>query len=136
MINDLDLKLSDGINTYYPIVTNSEGKYDRLNNVEVIILFNPPANTTFTVTVTGHSLSTTQPYALIISGEVGAYPYTKKGSSWLLYIVGSLLILSLGGCFVLTIAACISKKKSKDMNKHSSVAVDPNTQDSAGDLQQ
>ncbi|CAE7515171.1 tagC [Symbiodinium microadriaticum] len=129
MINDLDLMMTDGTDTYYPVITNLDGKYDRLNNVEAIILFNPPANTTFTVTVTGHSISTTQPYALIISGEVGQFPYSKDDSNWLLYILGALLILIFGGCCVLTISACISKKKAIDKKKPHAVAQDPNTPD-------
>jgi hypothetical protein len=60
---------------FYPVVTNdASGRYDRKNNLECILLSYPEPNSTYIVTVTPRSISKTQPYALVITGEVGQYP--------------------------------------------------------------
>mmetsp|Transcript_7504 Transcript_7504/g.11144 ORF Transcript_7504/g.11144 Transcript_7504/m.11144 type:complete len:795 (-) Transcript_7504:176-2560(-) len=75
LVNDLDLTVSNDTHTFYPLVTNSGGQFDRRNNHEFVIIEYPARNASYTVTVTGHSLSRTQPYALVISGEIGEYEY-------------------------------------------------------------
>ena len=89
LVNDLDLTISNETHTFHPLVTtDTSGTVDRLNNIEFIMLNQPRRNTNYTVTVSAHSLSRTQPYALVMSGEVGEFEFvgnlgyeTKKGLS-------------------------------------------------------
>lgn len=77
LINDLDLQLSNSTHTFYPLITNDATKhFDRKNNLEFIILHYPEKNSTYTVTVTPKTILRTQPYSLVITGEVGQYPIT------------------------------------------------------------
>ena len=77
LINDLDLQLSNSTHIFYPLITNDATKrFDRKNNLEFIILHYPERNSTYTVTVTPKTILKTQPYAIIITGEVGQYPIT------------------------------------------------------------
>jgi hypothetical protein len=124
LINDLDIELSNGTHAFYPIVTDTDGKYDRINNMEVIVLYNPMPNTTYTVTVTPHSVSVTQPYALIISGEVGEFAYSKKKDP-LLVIIAAVLVLIFSGCVVLYIWDCCFRGHKKRKKKQQSVGVLP-----------
>jgi hypothetical protein len=124
LINDLDVELSDGANTYYPVVTtDTTGKYDRKNNLEVVLLFDPPANTSFTVKVTAHAVSITQPYALIISGEVGEFYYKNPDNNFVVVVLGVLLTVIFVACCVLCVAGYVSKRSAKE--KKGSSVVEP-----------
>ncbi|MFQ6087982.1 MAG: S8 family serine peptidase [Candidatus Methanofastidiosia archaeon] len=62
LVNDLDLEVSDGINTYYGNVFSSGwsvtgGSYDRLNNVENVYLQSPSGALIYTITVRGFNIS-------------------------------------------------------------------------------
>lgn len=88
LVNDLDVTLSNSTHTFYPLVTTDEAQtVDRKNTIEFIILHFPKRNSNYTVTVSPFSISRTQPYALIISGEVGKFEVmsatysVKKGLS-------------------------------------------------------
>jgi hypothetical protein len=79
LINDLDIQLSNSTHTFYPIITNDGfDRADRKNNLECIVLQYPKANGNYTVTVTARSISRTQPYALVITGQVGHYPVSNS----------------------------------------------------------
>lgn len=74
LVNNLDLTVSDGVTTWYPGGVNKTSGADNLNNVEQVYLTVPAAGN-YTVTVSGTSVpgngvagTTTQPYALVISG--------------------------------------------------------------------
>lgn len=74
LINDLDLKITSGGTTYAAVRED-----DRKNNVEMVKLENPVAGQTYTVEVSCHSLSYSQPYALVLTGENGkvAVPHSE-----------------------------------------------------------
>ena len=79
LVNDLDLMLSNATHEFGPLVTTDvEGRYDRKNTVEFVVLHHAKRNSNYTVTITGHSISYTQPYALVISGEIGEFDYMPK----------------------------------------------------------
>ncbi len=119
MINDLDITLSNSTHTFYPIVRNSQNKFDRLNNVEVITLDSPVPNSTYVVTVSAYSLSKTQPYALVMTGNIGHYPYSPPKIDYTLYIVAALLIMILLVTCGLVCVCCMIRKKEKDQKKNS-----------------
>ena len=82
-MNDLDLSVTDGTSLWSPLVTNAaefDRRYDIRNNLEFIHLDSLSPNTNYTVTVRARSLSRPQPYALVISGEIGYYTYEDSGS--------------------------------------------------------
>lgn len=82
LINDLDLQLSNSTHVFYPLVTNdATRRFDRKNNLEFIILNYPKRNSTYTVTVTPRTISRTQPYSIIITGEIGQFPTTSDEST-------------------------------------------------------
>lgn len=86
LINDLDLSITNGTYTWYPLVTNAnEGnkKYDLKNNLEFIYLplDEIESNTSYTVTVTARTISRTQPYSIVISGEVSEFIYDSSYSN-------------------------------------------------------
>lgn len=112
LLNDLDITLSDSINTYYPDVSNSNSHYDRLNPVEIIRLSTPSRNTTYTVTVSAHILVKTQPYAIVISGNLGKYPYTPPERDYTMYILAGLLMMGLlTSCVLCCVYSMMKKKK-------------------------
>lgn len=83
LINDLDLHVTDGTQRWEPMVTNIEElgrKYDIKNNLEFIYLDSLTPNTNYTVVVTARSISRTQPYALVLNGEIEHYSYTDSNS--------------------------------------------------------
>ena len=69
LINDLDVSVIQQSNNerYLPLPNNANS---RIDNVEMIIISDPVPYTNYTVTVTAYSLSTVQPYALVITGNV------------------------------------------------------------------
>lgn len=73
LVNDLDVIVEEGANTYYPykltsITTNTTGNND-VDPYERITIPAPTAGTEFTITVNHEgSLSTAQDYSLIVSG--------------------------------------------------------------------
>ncbi|MCB0805658.1 MAG: S8 family serine peptidase [Bacteroidales bacterium] len=87
LVNDLDLRITEGSNTYYPwkldrnnpsnaATNNSENNVD---NVEVVYIANPSA-TTYTITVDHDgSLSSPQNFSLIVTG-IDAAPKTWTGN--------------------------------------------------------
>jgi hypothetical protein len=100
-VNDLDLSVTNGTYLWSPLVTNAnefDRSYDIKNNFEFIYLNSLKPNTNYTVTVSARSLSRTQPYALVISGEIGYYTYhdsTGNGvSSGLSHTARILVILA------------------------------------------
>lgn len=72
LVNDLDLEVvGPGGMLYHG---NDAAAGDRVNNVEGIVIDNPPVGT-YTVRVRGHNVPiATQPYALSVSGPIGAGP--------------------------------------------------------------
>jgi hypothetical protein len=122
LLNDLDITLTDqDSNTFYPLVvsnSNTESEHDRLNPVEIIRLSSPRRNATYTLTVSAHSLVTTQPYALIISGNIGQYPYTPPKRDYTMYILAGILLMSLITCCVLGCVYFMTKRNAnKDQTK-------------------
>jgi hypothetical protein len=112
LINDLDLTVSNGTYTWYPVVTNIEEKkkkYDVKNNLELISISSSQLrpNTTYTIQVNGRSLSTTQSYALVVTGEIGAYQYQDPNqnpvSSGLTTTAKALVGVACGLSFFLTL---------------------------------
>jgi hypothetical protein len=83
-MNDLDLTLSDGLDIFYPLPVSSasanSSSNDRLNPVEIIRLDSPARDTVYTVTVSAHRLLVAQPYALVISGNLGHHQGGGEGS--------------------------------------------------------
>lgn len=74
LVNDLDITLSNATHTFRPLVTTDKAHtVDRKNTIELIVLHFPKRNSNYTVTVSPYSVSHTQPYALVISGEVGEF---------------------------------------------------------------
>jgi len=79
LVNDLDLRVTapNGTTVYYPNkLNNTGGSVDRKNNVEQVKVTSP-ATGTWTITVNGYNIpgngvsgTTTQPYALVMSGIV------------------------------------------------------------------
>eukprot|EP00602_Paraphysomonas_sp_CaronLab_P004823 CAMPEP_0185022698 /NCGR_PEP_ID=MMETSP1103-20130426/5407_1 /TAXON_ID=36769 /ORGANISM="Paraphysomonas bandaiensis, Strain Caron Lab Isolate" /LENGTH=632 /DNA_ID=CAMNT_0027554897 /DNA_START=589 /DNA_END=2487 /DNA_ORIENTATION=- len=132
LINDLDIELSNSTHNFYPIVTNSDDMYDRKNNLEVIVLHNPAPGGLYTVKVTPVSVVMgPQPYALVLSGEVGQHEYTPHGNDsdeargfWpvslytIVIFVGAVLFGSALGSFFFRLC-CSSTKKS--VNPHQNV---------------
>lgn len=118
LLNDLDITLTDqDSNTFYPLATsssNSGSQHDRLNPVEIIRLPSPRRNSTYTLKVSAHRLVTTQPYALIISGNIGQFPYTPPDRDYTMYILAGILMMSLITCCVLGCVYLITKR---DANK-------------------
>jgi len=107
LINDLDLEIYNSTHSFYPLVTtDSEGKYDRLNTVEVVDISHPVRNAEYTVKVSAHLLVTTQPFALVLSGEVGRVAYETRGgeSSSLSSEVTLAVVISIVAAFAL---ACV-----------------------------
>lgn len=92
--------------------------------MEVIILYNPMPNATYTVTVTPHSVSITQPYALIISGEIGEFSYTPKKDPYLV-IIAAIIVLVLSGCALFSIWDCCCRGCWKKRKKAKEVGVEP-----------
>jgi hypothetical protein len=73
----------------------------------------PTRNTTYTVTVSAYRLVKTQPYALIISGNIGHYPYTPPKRDYTLYIIaGILMMILLGGCILGCV--CVMHRRARD----------------------
>lgn len=75
--------MTDGTQIWSPMVTNVEElgrRYDIKNNLEFIYLDSLTPNTNYTVTIKARSLSRSQPYALVLSGEIGDYAYTDYNS--------------------------------------------------------
>jgi subtilisin family serine protease len=67
LVNDLDLVVSGPGGTYYG---NGNASGDRLNNVEGIVIENPPPGF-YQVTVSAYDIPTaSQPYALVVSGPL------------------------------------------------------------------
>lgn len=116
LLNDLDVTLSDSTNVYYPEISNSNSNFDRLNPVEIIRLSSPSRNTTYKVTISAHILVKTQPYALVISGNIGQHPFTPPERDYTMYILAGILMMGLiTGCVLLCVC-CMTKKK-KDATK-------------------
>lgn len=77
LVNDLDLRLSDGANTYFPFVLNpaiparvaSRGDNSR-DNVEQVYIVNPIPRKTYTLTVShkGSMMYSSQPFSVVVSG--------------------------------------------------------------------
>jgi hypothetical protein len=68
--------------TFTPLVTNAvdpttNQRYDRYNNLEFITI-HPCSKCSYSVIVKARSLSRTQPYSLVITGEVGKYTYSDS----------------------------------------------------------
>ncbi|CAE7659611.1 tagC [Symbiodinium microadriaticum] len=101
LANDLDIELTNATHTFYPLVTNQDGKYDRLNPLEMIILENPEPNSTYTVTVTAYSMTTAQSYALVITGEVGGDSNSRSNGD-----VSSEYWTSSGNVIYMSVALC------------------------------
>lgn len=59
------------------ITNDGFGRADRKNNLECIVLHYPRPNGNYTVTVTARSISRTQPYALVITGQIGRFPVSS-----------------------------------------------------------
>ena len=80
LVNDLNLTVSDGSNTYKGSVFGTDGysttggSYDATNANEVVwIKGTNAANKTYTITVNGYDINHgPQPYALVICGDLGA----------------------------------------------------------------
>ena len=80
LVNDLNLTVSDGSNTYKGSVFGTDGysttggSYDATNANEVVwIEGTNAANKTYTITVDGYDINHgPQPYALVICGDLGA----------------------------------------------------------------
>jgi hypothetical protein len=80
LVNDLDIKISDGTNTFLPFILNPDKPADLAtrgdnirDNVEQILIPDAVPGKTYTLTVShkGTLKNTTQDYALIISGIGG-----------------------------------------------------------------
>ncbi|PWK16726.1 putative secreted protein (Por secretion system target) [Arcicella aurantiaca] len=80
LVNDLDIKISDGTNTFLPFILDPEKPADVAtrgdnirDNVEQILIPDAVPGKTYTITISnkGSLKSTTQDYALIISGIGG-----------------------------------------------------------------
>ncbi len=79
LINDLNLRISQGTNTYYPwkldkdnpgnaATNNSENNVD---NVEMVDIASPASGTTYTITVDHNgTLASPQAFSMIISGDI------------------------------------------------------------------
>lgn len=71
LVNDLDLVVTGPGGSYYG---NNIATGDRLNNVEGVIVNNPPVGL-YTIRVRGYNVPTeTQPYALAVGGPLGQTP--------------------------------------------------------------
>jgi hypothetical protein len=62
IVNTLTLKVTQGSSTFNPSIAGQ--------NVQVIDIASPSASTTYTVTVSAGTLAHTQPYALVIRGQI------------------------------------------------------------------
>jgi len=123
LVNDLDLRLFNDTHSFYPMITNEDGKYDRINNVEVIVLSRPARNATYTVTVTPHSISRTQPYALVITGEIGRIDYSLPDDNYFLYILGALLVIIIVAS-VVVVCICVSSHRKRQKEKAARVGTE------------
>lgn len=86
LVNDLDMRVSDGQTTWQPYVLNNTlGKFENaattgdndLDNVEQIVVPHPQANTTYTVTIKHKgeiAEEGSQNFSLIVSTEDSAIP--------------------------------------------------------------
>ncbi|MBR5946092.1 hypothetical protein IKZ80_03310, partial [bacterium] len=73
LVNDLDLTLSDGKNTYY--AGGSKEKSDSLNNAEQIRIEDFPSGDSFEISVKGYNIMNgPQRFAIAISGMDEAVP--------------------------------------------------------------
>ena len=84
LVNDLDLIVRNKTHIFTPLVTNAvdpitNQRYDRVNNLEFISI-HPCPKCTYSVIVKARSLSRTQPYSLVITGDVGKYTYSDSYS--------------------------------------------------------
>jgi hypothetical protein len=77
-VNDLDVFVT-GNQSYYPLTakTDTVPPSDRINNLE-FISFTPCPGCSYTVTVRARLLSRTQPYSLVITGDVGKFTYSDS----------------------------------------------------------
>ncbi len=87
LVNDLDLRISDGTTTYLPWtldrthpVADAVRGDDSVNNVEKLVIDNPVPGQTYTLKIThkGVLQRGQQAYSLIVSG-VGGQPYCSSG---------------------------------------------------------
>jgi hypothetical protein len=85
LVNDLDLTVSNQTHTLYSLTSTLTGSFrsDTKNTVEMIVIHNPMPNTAYNVTVSyskaaGGAVSKTQPYALVVTGEISEYQYSDK----------------------------------------------------------
>ncbi|MCI5195285.1 MAG: hypothetical protein D3919_03460 [Candidatus Electrothrix sp. AW5] len=89
LVNDLDMRVSDGQTTWQPYVLNNTlGAFENaattgdnaLDNVEQIVVPQPQANTTYTVTINNKELLTgdLQNFSLIVSTKDSAIPESNK----------------------------------------------------------
>lgn len=67
LINKLTMTLSDSSGNSYSVLTASG---TITSNVQMINIVNPPPSRTFTITITGTSISHPQPYALVATGAI------------------------------------------------------------------
>lgn len=120
--NDLDLKVHNETNTFYPIVTTEAGKYDRLNPLEVVVIEHPQPNSTYTVTITNHAMVSSQAYALVILGEGGSgnsavkYDDNRKktlGQQDLMYI----LLGAAGVILLCCVCSCVCRRRNSHAQK-------------------
>jgi hypothetical protein len=126
LLNDLDITLTDESSktNIYPLVVSSsnsnsqqqqqQGEHDHINPVEIIRLTSPTRNTTYTLTVSAHKLVTTQPYALIISGNIGQYPYSPPQRDYTMYLLAGLLMMTLITCCILGCVYWMTKRNAKN----------------------
>ncbi|HEX9511318.1 MAG TPA: S8 family serine peptidase [Puia sp.] len=90
LVNDLDLRISNGSTTWQPYVLNPKNPgqaattgNDSLNNVEKIVVNNPVPGQTYTITVThkGTLANNGQAYSLLVSGAGGQAYCTSAATS-------------------------------------------------------
>jgi hypothetical protein len=104
LYNDLDIELYNATHSFYPLITNSDGKYDRKNPLELIVVENPKRGGVYTLKVSAYSISVSpQPYALVITGEVGQYNYDETE----VVVTSGLTQKAKIAIAVMTILACI-----------------------------
>eukprot|EP00602_Paraphysomonas_sp_CaronLab_P004064 CAMPEP_0185022178 /NCGR_PEP_ID=MMETSP1103-20130426/4903_1 /TAXON_ID=36769 /ORGANISM="Paraphysomonas bandaiensis, Strain Caron Lab Isolate" /LENGTH=783 /DNA_ID=CAMNT_0027554141 /DNA_START=309 /DNA_END=2660 /DNA_ORIENTATION=+ len=77
LVNDLTLRVYSPTETLFPLNNDDSD----INNVEMVVIDSPLPNTTYVVEVSATSLSSSQPYAIVISGEVVEAQVNKTSDS-------------------------------------------------------
>ncbi|MGK4566634.1 hypothetical protein [Flavobacterium sp. 3HN19-14] len=87
LVNDLDLRITKGANTYYPWRLRANAAFnavangdDNVDNIEKVAVNNASGNYTITVTHKGTLVNGAQPFSLIVTGAQSNFAITSQSA--------------------------------------------------------